>query len=70
MILLQVIIMVYGVVKVKLIEIYYIYLSVCSPQDVKHFLNEVSKEQMNTYVQQRIHVLSINIVVKVVKHVV
>jgi hypothetical protein len=53
MILLQVIIMVYGVVK-----------------DAKLFLNEVFKEQMNIYVQQLIHVQSINIDVKVVKHVV
>ena len=75
MILLRVTITVYGVVKVTTSE-YQIFIYLCLFfflfffQDAKPFLNEVFKEQMNTYARQLIHVPSISIVVKVVRHVV
>ncbi len=69
MILLLVIITVYGVVKVNT-QISLSNLKENSFQDVKHFLNEVFKELMNTSVPPPIPVQSINIVEKVVKPVV
>ncbi len=69
MILLLVIITVYGVVKVNT-QISLSNLKENSFQDVKHFLNEVFKELMNTSVPPPIPVRLINIVEKVVKPVV